>query len=224
MKKNQKKTRQNAKPKDLYNFSSLTASDESMEAESLSYVQISAHNAKLKTKLNKHIRSLQSVQKTELGFPSSYNQTRLVLMVRDPYWVYVYWDLDDQKSQEIEYATKDKSQQYQTILRFYDIPHEEKDPIYTDNKYSFDIVVPISLGEWYVYLGKPTHRFYADLGLLSKDNDFYLVAWSNHVTLPSDSPSLLVDNEWQVKNELFDSLYVDPQNAPSSFCQKKERK
>ncbi|HVN67357.1 MAG TPA: DUF4912 domain-containing protein, partial [Candidatus Sulfotelmatobacter sp.] len=33
-------------------------------------------------------------------FPAGYGDNRIVLMVRDPYWLYTYWEVNDQRRQE----------------------------------------------------------------------------------------------------------------------------
>jgi hypothetical protein len=178
-----------------------------------SYLEISKHNQRLHRKLHRHFESIQQTQSHDNGFPRSYNQTKLVLMVRDPYWIYVYWDLDIEKKREIDFYLKNDTFSSKAILRFYDLTvdkslvDEKKSAKPDKQTFSFDVEVPLVLGEWYVYLGHPNHTYKADLGLLNTAGTFYLITWSNNVTLPSDSPSSIVDDKWHVTDDAFQNLY-----------------
>jgi uncharacterized protein len=121
---------------------------------------------------------LEAQEKQVYLIPEKYNDTRIVLLLRDPLWAYTYWDINDneltkmkdeiffegfflrvfelnnKEAVEGDYYNKDN------ILDYYDIPVDEKD------------------SSWYINLGK-TGRFFGikfcsmihgKVNILSKSN------------------------------------------------------
>ena len=168
-------------------------------------------------RLVSHISELVQKDRASLSaldeLSSSYNQTRLVLMVRDPYWVYAYWDISKEKEKEIKLFRQRCKGPVTSVLRVYDITHEEPQREKPINY--FDIEVPFDIGQWYIYLGKPDHKFTADIGLIHENNNFYLVTWSNPVTMPRCEPSNMIDSQWSDVHSIFNEMY--PLNHPSSY-------
>jgi hypothetical protein len=147
--------------------------------------------------------------------PAGYNITEMVLMVRDPHWVYAYWDIDDVKKKEIHYITHQHVRPVPTVMRIHDVTNASK----ADSGRFFDVEVPIDIGQWYVYLGLPEHTFTADLGLIEPCGRFYLITWSNQITMPRDTPSECVDSQWPVPahsaiNEIYRQQTIVKERYP----------
>ena len=164
--------------------------------------ELKAENKKLETKVAHKVKTDNAIQTASQALPISYNQTRFVLMVRDPYWVYAYWDLSDEKQKEIELYLREKNNKAKSVLRIYDIT--ETDVRRDTARNYFDIEVPVDVGQWYVYLGLPDRKFIADFGFVDQEGDFYLFAWSNAITMPRDTPSSVVDAQCALLDEEFD--------------------
>lgn len=98
----------------------------------------------------------------EVELPERYAETRLVLMLRDPSWVYCYWDIEDRILDEL----KENSNYSGLILRVTELaaPDWGKDS-YVD---WFDI--PIQFGDLRRYINLPSEdafygaELYAQLG------------------------------------------------------------
>ncbi len=100
---------------------------------------------------------LEAQEKQVYSIPSRYNDTRIVLMLRDPLWAYTYWDINESQLAKLkediffegfflrifELALNTGSRSYtkDDVLDYYDIPVDEHD----DN--------------WYINLGKTGKYF-----------------------------------------------------------------
>ncbi len=101
-----------------------------------------------------------------------YNETRAVLMVRDPHWAYAYWDVEDAQAAR---ARKDTGFE-QLVLRVQDLQPAS----------SFDIPIQWSDCSWYIYLPSQDADYLLELGYLASGK-FRLLARSNPVHTPRES-------------------------------------
>ena len=146
----------------------------------------------------------KAAQKTELlevkpqkaDLPFSYNETKLVLLVRDPFWAYGYWDFSSPTWDWIKelYA---KRQGIRAALRVYNL----------DLGKHFDLEVSLEAKNWYLHLGQPNTSFEAELGLLDSDGHFYSITKSNRIRTPRNGPSEVVDPKWKADAEDFEMFY-----------------
>ena len=117
--------------------------------------------------------------------PFSYGETKLVLLVRDPYWAYSYWDFSGSTWNWIQSLLSSDSR-LKPAIRVHDL----------DTKRFFDLLISLEAKNWYLHLGAPDHRYMAELALSDGYSQFYLIVRSNEVRTPRDSPSEVVDPEW----------------------------
>jgi len=140
----------------------------------------------------------------QFTLPYSYNVTKIVLMMRDPNWAYTYWDIDESKYKEISHLFQSHAGGIKTILRVYDV---------TDIKFNgfnahrvFDVDVNIDVKSWYLPVGIPDRDYLVDIGLLTDDGKFILIARSNVMRSPRDSVSDVIDENWMIND--FDDIYA----------------
>ena len=137
------------------------------------------------------------------SLPYSYNVTKIVLMVRDPYWAYVYWDIDDAKYKEVQYLIQTHSGRIKTILRVYDVTDVEFNGF--NSHRTFDVDVSLEAKAWYIHTGVPDRDYLVDIGLLDDQGKFYLIARSNIMRTPRDTMSDVIDENWMISD--FDEIY-----------------
>jgi hypothetical protein len=75
----------------------------------------------------------------EVELPQSYNDTRIVILLRDPFWAYAYWDINPAELEKLGeetfynglflrvYEFHGDSPTEDNIVEFFDIPVEESD-------------------------------------------------------------------------------------------------
>lgn len=146
----------------------------------------------------------QSSLSREEELPYSYDETKVVLMVRDPYWAFTYWDMSSSTARKVSALLKEHYGNIKSILRVYDVTDVDFNG--KNAHRSFDVDVFLEARNWYLNLGTPNRSYLVDLGLLDAQSNFYLVARSNVVKTPRDGPSDVVDEEWRAVD--FEELYA----------------
>ena len=131
-----------------------------------------------------------------------YGVDRLVLLVRDPYWTYAWWEVT---AGNVERVQREVGTAAALVLRFYDVSAIDWDG--RNHHDTFDIEVQDSAGNWYVELGRPGASWVAELGMRAADGRFVALVRSNFVTLPRDGMSSVVDEEWMVLEEDYRKLF-----------------
>ena len=137
--------------------------------------------------------------------PSSYDQDRIVLQVRDPHWLHSYWELRAQTVEAIKNKLGDDFYRSKKVLRVYDVSNIMFNGS-NANRF-FDIVVNDFTNGWYIDTAGPGRCWCVDLGLLLPDGRFITIIRSNVVTTPLDGPSWVTDEEWMIPDDLFARLY-----------------
>lgn len=137
--------------------------------------------------------------------PSRYGDNKIVVLVRDPLWLFAYWEISDDRKSQIEREAQATWGNLRKALRVYDVT----DIIFngTNANKSFDIDLTSDASNWYINIGEPNRSWCVDLGVIASDGRFVLIARSNVVTTPRDRASDIVDEEWMTLEEEFAKLY-----------------
>lgn len=149
--------------------------------------ELCQENLQLRKKVKDKIDDIMHTQCFSEDLPVSYDFTDLVLMVRDPYWVYAYWNLSQDTKKKIN-VHKKANPRSKSVIRVYEVSNISN-PKKEESARHFDIEVPLEVGQWYIYLGAPKKSFRADLGLTDADGNLFLLAWSNIVSMPLAEPT-----------------------------------
>lgn len=142
-------------------------------------------------------------ERSDFDLPSSYNQTQVVLMIRDPYRLYSYWDLRSELKTELA-AIYSGWEKVPLSLRVYNLSQKR---LNTDEPDYFDLSVNPLADNWFIPVVGPNRQYQVDLGYYSPTGDFIKLATSNQVTTPRDGPSETLDEEWMIVEEDFRRLY-----------------
>jgi hypothetical protein len=140
------------------------------------------------------------------SIPSGYGETRIVLMVKDPWWLYAYWEVQPQ----VERAARSQLSPeevvgLQSVLRVYDVTDIDF-PRQPPHRW-FDIPLSGLATNWYIHTNAPNRAFIVDIGLLTRSGRFLLLTRSNRVTAPRAGPSDVIDEAWAIDDEAFWRLF-----------------
>jgi uncharacterized protein len=129
--------------------------------------------------------------------PGGYDDNKIVLMVRDPYWLFAYWEVNGKRRGEI--AREIGAEVFgrcRELLRVYD----------TGSWQSFDVPLEGGARSWYIKVPEPNRSYCVDIGFLTPDGRFITAARSNWVTTPLDRMSDVIDEQWLIPD--WDRLYA----------------
>jgi len=112
---------------------------------------------------------LETEEEDEFPLPESYNETRIIALLRDPLWAFAYWDLKDS---EVE-AYLDSTEFHGLSLRVCEVapgaPAGNEDIV----DY-FEIPVKSTDSSWYINLPSPGRSYFIELRCREGENDHLL--------------------------------------------------
>jgi len=127
--------------------------------------------------------------------PEGYGDNRLVLLARDPFWFFAYWEITHERAEQIRIAHgRDSWDRAALIMRVYDLG--ESGEVSVDSAPHFDIELHKSARSWYVQVPYSGHAYVADLGLRWPDGKFVSLFRSNVIRMPSGRVSDKIDSQW----------------------------
>jgi hypothetical protein len=132
--------------------------------------------------------------KVPRDLPAGYGKDRIVVMVRDPYWLHAYWELTRHAIQRAEAALAQEWHTAKPILRLLDV--SSHDTTSTAESIVRDIDIHGGCNNWYIDVSNPPRSFRIDIGYLARSGKFYVLARSNVVTTPRAGISDIIDENW----------------------------
>jgi uncharacterized protein len=139
--------------------------------------------------------------------PAGYGKDRIVVMVRDPYWLHAYWELTRHAIQRAEAALGQEWHGARPILRLLDV--SAHDTTSTSESTLRDIDIHGGCNNWYLDVGNPPRSYRVDIGYLAKTGRFYVLARSNVVSTPRAGVSDVIDENWSdIDSKKADRIYA----------------
>lgn len=139
-----------------------------------------------------------------VGLPSAYGETKLVILPRDPLWIFAYWEIDDLTRKELQQKFREKYSKSRYSLRVYDVTDVEFDG--TNANSYFDVIINPEANNWYINCQKENRAWCVELGLILPDGKFYPIIRSNVVKMPRVGLSPIIDEKWGILQKEFEQL------------------
>ena len=133
--------------------------------------------------------SLSSVDEGLADLPNGYGESRVVLMPRDPEWAYTYWDIPNDRKQELR-----RQGGQQLALRIYDVTDVNLDiqSPHSIQEYPCDELAR----EWYVPIPVSDRDYAIDIGYRCADGRWLVLARSAEVRVPPVYPSDWIEDQF----------------------------
>lgn len=150
---------------------------------------------------------------------------RVILVVRDAYWLQVYWEITPATVHRARTALEKNWRGARPILRLLEVP---LDGSVTDERVVRDIPIHGGVNHWYVDTQVPQRRWRVAIGYLSAAGRFYMIARSNLVTTPADNTGP-DDAHWAEISRNCEAVYAvsggfDPDNETTDLKEIFEQK
>jgi hypothetical protein len=137
--------------------------------------------------------------------PFGYGDDKIVICVRDPLWVYSYWELTLLTLDNLKKKYGNDFYNARKVLRVYDVTGVNFDGK-NYNRF-FDIDIAYEAGNRYINTAAPGRSWCVDLGFIMPNGEFVMILRSNIIHTPLDGPSWITDEEWMIPEEMFARLY-----------------
>ncbi|MBU9888740.1 MAG: DUF4912 domain-containing protein [Candidatus Omnitrophica bacterium] len=131
--------------------------------------------------------------------PDNYGDNQIYLLVRDPHWIYAYWEIQKDHQEDNLSKLGGNWDSVVSVLRVYDVTDPAKEAPFTD------VILQNMVTAWYLNV-QPNHSYYVEIGLLHRDGRFISLARSNFVTTPRSGMSEIIDEQWMSVD--FDKMYA----------------
>ncbi|MGE5127400.1 MAG: DUF4912 domain-containing protein [Betaproteobacteria bacterium] len=113
-------------------------------------------------------------------FPETYGLNRIRLLVRDPDWIFAYWDVNPEAMKDLGRRLGERT------LALSRLTLRVVDPV---SGASSDILLPPGARWWYVRTDSARRTYRAELGVTLPSGEFRRLAESNTVVTPRVGPS-----------------------------------
>ena len=140
--------------------------------------------------------------KTRQSGDAQPQQDKLVVMVRDPYWLHVVWELSQKSVDRARAAMGQHWHKAKPILRLFRIMEAGS------AVHQRDITIHGGVSNWYVDVQEPPCEFRLEIGYLDENGSLYCLARSNSVRTPPAGTRDAIDDNWSDVAENADRIYA----------------
>ncbi len=133
--------------------------------------------------------------------PEDYGVSRLVLLIRDPWWIHAYWRL---AGHDREFLRTRLREERRLVLRVEETPESAAPGRH------MDFAIEASNGNWYIDVQFANRVYQAVIGLVDQSGGFEPFLVSNAVRTPPDTLSDELDAEWATLDELYGFVLRGP--------------
>ena len=131
---------------------------------------------------------------------------RLVVMVRDPYWLHAYWELSRKSIERARVALGQYWHGARPVLRVSEVL---RDGATTSTRETVrDVDIHGGVNNWYIDVQNPPKSYQLDVGYLTTASRFYSLARSNVVNTPPAASGDTFDKNWSEVAKEFDRVFV----------------
>ena len=134
------------------------------------------------------------------------DRDRLVLLVRDPYWLQACWNVTRQSVKRAEAALAEHWHTAQPILRLLEVDGGHTTS--TSERVAREIEIHGGVTNWYIELSNPPQSYRVEIGYRAGNGKFFAICRSNAVSTPSPDSSDVIDENWTDVAENYERIYA----------------
>ena len=119
---------------------------------------------------------------------------RIVLMVRDAYWLHAYWEVGNRAVIRAKAAMAEQWHTARPVIRVLKSSGSSSNS--AAESIDRDIEIHGGVNNWFIDVSDPPKSYRVEIGYLSDSGKFFSVARSNTVTTPKSNSRDMSDNNW----------------------------
>lgn len=127
---------------------------------------------------------------------------RIVVMVRDPYWLHTFWEI---RPQSVERARSALGQAWHTARPVLRLMRVMDDGSSASER---EIAIHGGVSNWYIDVANPPSSYRVEIGYAASGVDFYCLSRSNCVTTPAPGSTEVLDRNWVDVAQNADRIYA----------------
>ncbi len=131
---------------------------------------------------------------------------RLVVMVRDPFWLHVYWELTRRSIERARAAMGQHWHGARPVLRLSQLTRNGTTS--SARRVVRDIGIHGGVNNWYIDVQDPPNNFQIEIGYLATSGRFFMLARSNVVSTPEANSGEKFDSNWSEVAKDFDRIFA----------------
>lgn len=168
-------------------------------------VRVSAERRRVQqeiSKLQQGLAERKNLSNSSENGQAEPDKDRLVVLVRDPYWLHVCWEVTQHSVERARSALGQDWHGATPTLRLLKSGQE--------GDWSLEKVIQVHGGvsNWYVDVADPPSTYRLEIGYLATGGEFYCIARSNTVTTPAPGAADVVDGNWTDVAQNADRIYA----------------
>jgi hypothetical protein len=125
---------------------------------------------------------------------SERGKDRVVLMVRDPYWLHVHWEMSSRSIQRAQAAMAEYWHTAKPVIRLMEVAR--KATTSTTETFVRDVAIHGGVNNWYLDVVDPPRAYRVEIGYLASNGRFHGLARSNSVATPEPGAHDALDRTW----------------------------
>jgi uncharacterized protein len=131
---------------------------------------------------------------------------RIVLMVRDPFWLHACWTVTNASVKRAEAALAAYWHTARPVLRLLEV--DGGNTTSTSERVVREMEVHGGVTNWYIDVSNPPQSYRVDLGYRASNGKFFAICRSNAVTTPAPDAADSIDENWSDVAENYERVYA----------------
>jgi len=131
---------------------------------------------------------------------------RIVVMVRDSYWLHAYWEVRPQSVERVRVAMSEQWHTARPVLRLIEV--DAGATTSTAEHVAREIDIHGGVDNWYIDVMDPPKSYRVDIGYRGGNGRFFSLARSNSVTTPRPGSSDALDQNWSEVAKDYEKVYA----------------
>jgi hypothetical protein len=158
------------------------------------------------TALQERLEKARNLSTPESGASETPRKDRLVVMVRDSYWLHAYWELSRSSVSRVKAAMGQYWHTAKPVLRLYEAGDNGSSA--SGDTLLQTIEIHGGVNNWYLHVKDPPCSYRAEIGYLGAGDQFHAMARSNVVQTPPPSARDALDENWADVAQNYDRIYA----------------
>ncbi len=134
------------------------------------------------------------------------DRDRIVLLVRDSYWLQAHWNVTRQSVKRAEAALAELWHTAHPTLRLLEV--DSGHTTSTSERVAREIEVHGGVTNWYIDVNSPPQSFRVELGYRAANGKFFAICRSNAVSTPAPDSSDAIDENWTDVAENYERIFA----------------